>query len=110
MAKAVQIPWYATGFRGDSLEAALSDIAEVALKYGATGYAVYRGHDDRYKFLQVANFESKSDWNSYWNGPEFTRFRTVTSGWWQVPVLYSWHDVSAAGAMPANGHAVEGAA
>jgi quinol monooxygenase YgiN len=104
MAKAVQIPWYATGFRGDSLETALADIAAVALRYGATGYAVYRAHDDRYKLLQVAEFESKADWNRYWNGPEFTRFRTLASGWYQVPVLYSWYDVSAAGSLPANGH------
>ena len=109
--KAVHIPWYANGFRGDSLQEAIEEIAVVALRYGATSYAVYRGQDDRYKFLQVAEFASKADWNRYWNGPEFIRFRTVTSGWWQVPILYSWHDVAASGAMPANGEALaEGAA
>ena len=36
MAGVVHIPWYATGFRGDKLEAALAEIAPIALRYGAT--------------------------------------------------------------------------
>ena len=47
------IPWYATGFRADKLAEALAEIAPVALRYGATDYAVYRSRDDRYKFLQT---------------------------------------------------------
>ena len=31
----VIIPWYATGFRADAFEAALNEIAPVALRYGA---------------------------------------------------------------------------
>jgi len=107
--KAVHVPWYATGFRGDQLQAALEDIAAVSLRYGASGYTVFRGYDDRYKFLQVAEFvsdDAKDNWNRYWNGPEFTRFRTVTSGWWQVPILYSWHELATSGRAPvSNGSA-----
>jgi quinol monooxygenase YgiN len=100
MAGSVHIPWYATGFRGDKLAAALAEIAPVALRYGASSYAVYRANDDLYKFLQTASFENKADWDGYWNGPEFTRFRTLAVSWYQVPVLYAWHDVVAEGAMP----------
>ena len=96
----VHIPWYATGFRADKLEAALADIAPVALRYGASSYAVYRYKDDRYKFLQVATFTEKDDWERYWGGVEFTRFRTVTQSWYQVPVLYGWTDIVATGSMP----------
>ena len=49
----------------------------MALRYGATAYAVYRTRDDLYKFLQIATFEDKADWERYWNGPEFTRFRAL---------------------------------
>ncbi len=96
----VHIPWYATGFRGDRLEAALADIAPVALRYGASSYSVYRYKDDRYKFLQTAAFEDKLDWERYWGGPEFERFRVTCSGWYQVPVVYAWADIAAQGAMP----------
>jgi hypothetical protein len=97
--KAVLIPWYATGFRGDRFEAALAEIAHVALRYGATAYSVYRADDDRYKFLQAASFKNKADFVAYWEGPEFKRFRVMTSGWYQVPVFYAWQDVSAEGAL-----------
>ena len=49
----------------------------MAPRYGATHYAVYRSRDDRYKFLQVVDFESKLDWERYWNGPEFETIRTI---------------------------------
>jgi hypothetical protein len=99
MASAVHIPWYATGFRGDKLAAALADIASVAPRYGATHYAVYRSRDDLYRFLQVANFEAKLDFERYWSGPEFVAFRATCSSWYQVPVLYTWNDVVAVGGL-----------
>ena len=96
----VHIPWYATGFRGDGLEKALSEIAPLALRYGASSYQVFRYKDDRYKFLQTATFDSKFDWERYWTSPEFERFRVTHSAWYQVPVIYTWADVVAAGSMP----------
>ena len=105
MAGAVHIPWYATGLRGDGFAEALREIAPVALRYGATGYAVYRYRDDRYKFIQSATFEDKLDWERYWAGPEMTRFRTIHHGWFQVPVTYQWADVVIEGSLPANGRA-----
>lgn len=103
MAGMVHIPWYATGFRSDSLEAALAQVAPAALRYGALSYAVHRSRDDRYKFIQMAEFEDKLDWERYWSGPELTEFRVMTSSWYQVPVLYYWNDVVTIGAL--NGHA-----
>jgi hypothetical protein len=100
MAGSVHIPWYATGFRGDKLEAALADIAPIALRYGASSYCVFRYREDRYKFLQTATFADKSDWERYWLGPEFERFRVLTSSWYQVPVVYQWTDIAAEGALP----------
>ena len=98
-AKAVIIPWYATGFRGDKFEQALAEIAPVALRYGATAYSVYRADEDRYKFTHASSWKRKEDFVAYWEGPEFRRFRVITSGWYQVPVLYAWQDVSAEGAL-----------
>ena len=99
MAGVVHVPWYATGFRGDKLEAALAEIAPVALHYGATSYEVFRFRDDRYKFLQTAAFESKLDWERYWGGQEFIDFRVIHSSWYQVPVLYQWSDLVSTGAI-----------
>jgi hypothetical protein len=95
----VFIPWYATGFRADGLEAALAEIAPIAMRYGATDYSVYRSRDDRYKFLQTASFSGKTDWERYWYGDEFNRFRTDHSSWFQIPVLYSWQDLVTSGSL-----------
>lgn len=116
MAGMVIVPWYATGFRGDDFEAALNEVAATALRYGATSYAVYRARDDKYKFQQLAGFESYEDWTRYWEGDEMVYFRTRHSSWYQVPVLYGWWDQTAAGqialapgAHAGNGHAGNGA-
>ncbi|MEN3282893.1 MAG: hypothetical protein V7607_4033 [Solirubrobacteraceae bacterium] len=112
MAGVVHIPWYATGLRHDKLADALAGIAPVALRYGARSYSVYRYHDDRYKFLQMAEFEHKRDFERYWNGHEFTDFRVLCSSWYQVPVLYGWTDLLVAGTIEAEPvhHAASGVA
>jgi hypothetical protein len=99
MAGTVMVPWYATGFRGDDFEAALNEAASVAIRYGASSYAVYRSRDDLYRFQQFAAFENKIDWESYWEGDEMVYFRTTHSSWYQVPVLYSWWEQTAHGAI-----------
>jgi hypothetical protein len=109
VAGTVIVPWYATGFRANAFEQALEPVAAVALRYGASAYAIYRARDDRYKFQQLASFEDHLDWERYWTGPEVTRFRAVHSGWYQVPVLYAWWDLTAGGeihtaAPSGNGH------
>ncbi len=112
MAGTVVIPWYATGFRSDDFETALNEVAATALRYGATSYSVYRARDDRYKFQQFAGFEDHLDWERYWTGPEMTRFRTIHSSWYQVPVLYGWWDRTAGGEIHltgnGNGHGSNG--
>jgi hypothetical protein len=95
----VHIPWYATVFRGDKLAAALEEIAPVALRYGATDFAVYRSRDDTYKLLQVVSFDAKLDFERYWYGEEFSAFRTDVASWYQVPVLYVWNDVIVKGSL-----------
>jgi hypothetical protein len=95
----VIIPWYATGFRANAFEEALGEIAAVAMRYGATSYAVYRSRDDTYRFHQLASFDDHLDWDRYWQGPEMIDFRIRHSSWYQIPVLYGWWDVSAGGTI-----------
>ncbi len=99
MAGVVHIPWYATLFRGDKFELALAEIAPVALRYGATDYRVYRSQDDMYRFLQMATFADKGAWELYWYGEEFAAWRADYASWYQVPVQYTWHDLTIHGAL-----------
>lgn len=95
----VHIPWYATGFRAEAMEEALGQIAPIALRYGAIDFAVHRSRDDRHRFVQMATFSAKDDWERYWYGTEFVTWRSRHSAWYQVPVLYEWYDVPAQGAL-----------
>jgi hypothetical protein len=113
MAGAVIVPWYATGFRADAFEEALNEVASVALRYGASSYAVYRSCDDRYRFQQITHFSEHVDWERFWDGPEMIDFRALHSGWYQIPVLYGWWDRTATASIQdeptatdaPNGHA-----
>jgi quinol monooxygenase YgiN len=97
------IPWYATVFRAEKFELALAEIAPVALRYGASDYAVYRMRDDRYRFVQYATFEDPGDFEAYWYGPEFAEWRADHTSWFTVPIVYSWFDRVTAGALQPNG-------
>ena len=92
MAGLVHIPWYATLFRGDTFAAAVSEATEASIRYGATQYRVHRSREDRYRILQMVWFESRLDWERYWEGPEMVALRTNFMGKYQVPVVYAWHD------------------
>jgi hypothetical protein len=95
----VHLPVYATGFRGDDVEASLQQLGPISLRYGARRYEVFRSRDDRYRFLTSFEFDTKTDWDAFWYGPEFTDWRTVCSGWYQVPLLYAWQDLVSVGEL-----------
>ena len=75
MAQTIHVPWYATGLRGDKLEAALQDVTPTALRYGATAWSLHRSKEDRYKFLQIVHFEDKLDFERWWEGHEMVEMR-----------------------------------
>ena len=108
MAGVVHIPWYATVWRGGPPRGgARPDRAARAAPRrdrvrGATARAT-----TRYKLLQMAWFESKLDWQRYWDGPDFVAWRAEYSSFYQVPILYVWHDtVLSAGSRSRTGRDV----
>jgi hypothetical protein len=99
MAGVVHIDWYATVLRQDRFLAEVAAVAPLALRYGATEYAVHRSRDDHYKITQMAWFQSKPDWYRYWESPEMVEFRRRNMSHYQIPITYVWHDEIVAGAM-----------
>jgi len=95
----VHIQWYATVFRGDDFADSVADMAPIALRYGATQYAVHRSRDDRYRVTQMIWFEDKADWYRFWEGPELQGFRRRQSSRYQSPITYVWNDELVAGAL-----------
>ena len=99
MAGVVHVQWYAAVLRHETFALEVARVAPMALRYGATQYAVHRSLDDRYRIVQMAWFEDHEDWYRYWDGPEMIEFRVRNSGHYQVPISYAWHDELAAGAL-----------
>ena len=97
MSEVVHIKWYATLLRGDMFADAVSEMAPLALRYGATKYAVQRSADDRYNILQMIWFPEHGDWYRFWEGPELVEFRARYSGKFQVPITYTVHEELAHG-------------
>jgi hypothetical protein len=95
----VWVQWYASVFRQDSFAEAVAQIAPLALRYGATQYAVHRSRDDRYRITQMSWFDSHHDWYRYWDGPEMIEFRRRNAGHYQVLVTYVWHDELVSGSL-----------
>jgi hypothetical protein len=95
----VHLQWYATVLRHEAFAAEVSYVAPLALRYGATQYAVHRSRDDAYKIIQMAWFESKQDWYRYWDGLEMIEFRARNAGHYQIPITYVWHDELTSGAL-----------
>ena len=48
---------------------------------------------------QTATFPTKLQFERYWYGPEFVAFRAQYSSWYQVPLVYEWHDRIVLGAL-----------
>ena len=92
MGGVIHIAWYATVFRQDALAQEVSHAAPLALRYGATQYAVHRSQDDPYKIIQMAWFENHEQWYRFWDGPEMIEFRARNAGHFQILVTYTWHD------------------
>lgn len=95
----VMILWHANPFRGDKFEDAWRPAAQAALDYGASSWTFIRSKDDPLDFIQLASFESKTDWERYWYSEELADARAEASGLYQVPILPQWLRVVDAGAL-----------
>jgi hypothetical protein len=99
MSEVVHVKWYATLLRSNMFADAVAEMAPVALRYGATRYAVHRSEDDRYSVLQMIWFEDHGDWLRFWEGPELVEFRARYSSKYQAPITYVAHEEIAAGEL-----------
>jgi len=96
------VKWYATVLRQNMFAAEVARVAPIALRYGATQYSVHVDGDDHYKITQMTWVPDHPTWYAYWEGPEMIEFRARYSGKYQVPIVYSWADEIASGALGAG--------
>ena len=95
----VMIKWVANPFRGDRFADGWLPAAEAALDYGAVAWSFYRAIDGRLDFLQTATFRTKADWDLYWYSEEISEKRVEMAGYYQVPLLPSFHEILGEGVV-----------
>ena len=95
-------------FRGDQLEAALLEIAPRRCATARPRGRSTARRDDRYKFLQMVDVRGQGRLRALLGRPaSWSTCAAITSGWYQVPVLYVWHDLCGAGEVgDGNGNGV----
>jgi hypothetical protein len=89
----VQIIWHVNPFRGDRFAAGWRPAAEAVLDYGATSWGFYRAHDGRLDFIQQALFPTKAAFERYWYSETATEARTELAGYYQIPLVPTFHEV-----------------
>jgi hypothetical protein len=95
----VMIKWVANPFRGDLFAEGWLPAAEAALDYGAVAWSFYRANDGRLDFLQTATFRTKAEWDLYWYSEEISAKRVEMAGYYQVPLLPSFHEILGEGVV-----------
>jgi hypothetical protein len=95
----VEIRWAANPLRGDKFEEAWAPVAEAALDYGATYWALLRSLEGQLDFIQHAIFPTKLDFERYWYSEEVAEARALTQGLYQVPVLPVFHAIVGSGVV-----------
>jgi len=87
------VPWAINPFRGDRFEELWTPAAEAALDFGASGWALFRSQEGQLDFIQHAYFPTKDDWERYWYSEEISAARLSVQGYYQVPLLPTFHTV-----------------
>ena len=93
----VQIVWHANPMRGDAFEAGWLPAAGAVVDYGATYWSFLRADEGRLDFLQHAVFPAKGDFDRYWYSETAAQARAELSGYYQVPVLPTFHQIVGTG-------------
>ena len=96
---AAEINWQVTPFRGDKFQETWMPVAEAALDFGATGWALFRNSDGLLDFTQYAFFQSKLDFERYWYSDELSKAREEIAGWYVVPVVPKVHYIAGMGSL-----------
>jgi hypothetical protein len=94
----VEVRWAINPFRGDAFAEGWLPVAEAALDYGALSWAFYRAQEGRLDFIQHALFPSKADFERYWYSETVAEARTELAGYYQVPLLPTFHEIVGMGA------------
>ena len=98
-----RLDWHIAPFRGDRWLDAWEPMVEKCTAYGAKSWSLTRALDDRLYFQQTMVWEDKEDFERYWYSQEVAEAREAVIGWYDIPLLPTWHTLLAAESIIASG-------
>ncbi|HTT93935.1 MAG TPA: hypothetical protein VMF55_04635 [Solirubrobacterales bacterium] len=98
-----RLDWHIAPFRGDRWLDAWEPMVEKCTAYGAKSWSLTRAVDDRLSFQQTMVWEDKEDFERYWYSQEIAEAREQVIGWYDIPLLPTWHTLLAAESVVTSG-------
>ncbi|HZO05948.1 MAG TPA: hypothetical protein VFB52_06140 [Solirubrobacterales bacterium] len=91
MAEVNRLDWHIAPFRADRWLDLWEPAAAKMPAYGATSWSLTRAKDDPLAFQQTSIWEQRSDFERYWFSEEIEKVREGIIGWYDLPLLPTWH-------------------
>jgi hypothetical protein len=90
------LEWHVAPFRADRWLDVWEEAAAKMPAYGAKSWSLTRSKDDPLAFRQTSIWERRADFERYWFSEEIEQARTATIGYYDIPILPTWHTLVAA--------------
>jgi len=89
------IEWRVHPFRSDRWLEAWSPAVERAAAYGARACYLTRNIEDPLHFRQTSIWADTADFDRYWASDEIAALRQDALNYYNKPVVWAWHSLSA---------------
>jgi len=91
-----RLDWHIPPFRADRWLDVWEPAAARMPAFGARSWSLTRSKDDPLAFQQTSVWEKRSDFERYWFSEEIGAAREATIGFYDLPMLPTWHTLIAA--------------
>ena len=96
MAEVNRLDWHISPMRGERFLDLWEPAAAKMPAYGAKSWSLTRAIDDPLAFQQTSIWDSRSDFERYWFSTEIESARASIIGFYDIPLLPTWHTLLAA--------------
>lgn len=96
MAEVCRLDWHVAPFRADRFLDIWEPAAARMPAFGAKSWSLTRSIDDPLSIQQTSVWEKRSDFERYWFSEEIEAAREATIGFYDIPLLPTWHILVAA--------------
>jgi hypothetical protein len=93
MAEVNRLDWHIAPFRADRWLDLWEPAAAKMPAYGASSWSLTRSLDDPLAFQQTSLWERRSDFERYWFSEEIAKAREQIIGYYDLPLLPTWHNL-----------------